>query len=73
MFLVSHTTMAGNIVSQSRYDVSTTNVMALFWNASHEANISMPDATQERITQAAQNALPSKSLVTSKRIKKNYY
>lgn len=57
IFFDSQMTMAGKCVSQSRYDVSTTKLIALCWNASMAELISNADATQDIIMQANQNSL----------------
>lgn len=57
IFFDSQMTIAGKWVSQSRYDVSTTKLIALCWNASRAELISNADPTQDRITQANQNSL----------------
>lgn len=57
MFFDSQMAIAGKSVFQSRYDVSTTNWMALCWNASQADRIRKPLAIQANAMQITQNIL----------------
>lgn len=65
LFFDSQTTTDGKFVFQSRYDVSTTKLIALWWNASNADRIKNADPTHDKTIDTNQNIRSKKVIFSS--------
>lgn len=65
LFLDSQTATDGKLVVQSRYEVSTTKLIALCWNASRADKIKKHEPTHDKIMANSQKIRSTNEILTS--------